>query len=72
MNIFVKPISTNVTQIKINARYVLLIRDGPNQQTFAFDTGGYDKKQISALLVTCQPTHKAEQTILEGIQKIAQ
>ena len=72
MNIFVKPSSTNMTQIKINARYVLLIKDGGYQQTFAFDTGGYDKKQISTILITCQPTHKAEQTILEGIKKIAQ
>ena len=72
MNIFVKPIATNVTQIKINARYILLINDGQFQNTWAFDTGGSDTKQLSAIVVTCQPTHKAEQTILEGIKKIAQ
>ncbi len=72
MNIFVKPYSPNNTQIKINSRYVLSIKDGGYQQTFAFDTGGYDKKLISTTMITCQPTHKAEQTILEGIQKIAQ
>ena len=73
MNIFVKPILSNVTQVKINARYVLKLFDGAARQTWAFDSGGSDAKRFSGIQenVVCVPTNKAETTILDGIEKIA-
>jgi hypothetical protein len=71
MNIFVKRISDNVTQVRISARYILQAKSGPGSQTWAFDTGGSDTKQLEAVVATCQPTHKAERTILDGIDQIA-
>jgi len=74
MNIFVKPISDKATQVKVNARYVFKGNDGVTTQIWSFDTGDHDSKRFSAVQqpITCSPTYKAERTILEGIEQIAQ
>lgn len=73
MNIFVKPISSNVTEVRVNARYIFKAFDGAYRQVWAFDTGGSDSKRFGAVQqnVICLPTNKAEQTILDGIEKIS-
>lgn len=71
MNVFVKPVSRDVTQIRVNARYILQA-NYMHPQTWIFDTGGSDTKKMSSLLVTCQPTYKAERTILDGVTEILQ
>lgn len=71
MNIFVKPISDNITQVRISARYILQAKDGTSSQTWTFDTGGEDIKQFEAVVIACRPTYKAERTILDGIDQIA-
>jgi len=38
----------------------------------SFDSGGSDTKRIGAVpQMTCLPTNKAEQTIIDGIDRIA-
>ncbi len=70
MNIFVKPISSNVTQIRVNARYVFRASDGYNKQVWSFDSGGSDMKRIGGVpQMTCIPTNYAEQIILDGIDR---
>jgi len=72
MNIFVKPISSNVTQIRVNARYVFRASDGYYKQVWSFDSGGSDTQRIGFIpQMTCVPTIYAEQTILDGIDRIA-
>ncbi|MCA9808927.1 MAG: hypothetical protein KC473_01185 [Candidatus Dadabacteria bacterium] len=73
MNVFVKPISPNVTQISVNARYVFTGNSGgEGEQVWTFDTGGSDTKPIGVVSITCQPTHKAENAILQGIEQASQ
>lgn len=73
MNLFIKSISPNVTEIKIKARYVYTALDAGNKQTWAFDTGGSDAKKFAAIQtnVVCRPTNAAEGEILKGIEKIS-
>lgn len=72
MNVFVKPASDNVTRITVNARYVFTGNSGGDgEQVWTFDTGGSDTKPIGVVTITCQPTHKAENAILEGIEQIS-
>ncbi len=72
MNIFVKPISSNVTQVRVNARYIFRASDGYGKQIWAFDSGGSDTKRIGGVSqMTCIPTHEAEEAIIDGIDKIA-
>jgi len=74
MKILVKPLSVNVTQVKVNTHYVFEARDPKTRQVWAFDTGGSNAKRYSSIQedVICFPTHKAEQAILESIHNIAQ
>lgn len=73
MNIFVKPISANITQVRINARYVFkanddfTVRYGLSIPERTIVTN-LDKSKRKLLVA---PTHKAERTILEGIKSIA-
>ena len=71
MNIFVKPVSADVTQVTVNSRYVLTGNGGEElgEQVWTFDTGGSDTKPFGVISITCQPTHKAENTILQEIQQ---
>jgi len=72
MNIFVKPISSNVTQVRVNARYIFRASDGYSKQIWSFDSGGSDTKRIGGVSqMTCIPTHEAEETIIDGIDRIA-
>jgi len=74
MNLFIKEIGPNLTQVKVRARYIFNVVDTPtSRQTWVFDTGGSDSKRIGSIKgnVTCQPTHKAESEIIKGIEKIS-
>lgn len=73
MNLFIKSISPNVTEIKIKARYVFTVQEPGAKQTWAFDTGGSDAKKFSGIQanVVCRPTNVAEEEILKGIEKIS-
>ncbi len=73
MNLFVKPISPNITEVKVKARYVLTAQEVGAKQIWAFDTGGSDAKKFSGIPnnVVCRPTNVAEETILKAIDKIA-
>jgi len=70
MNILVKGIDDQKSEIRVNARYIF----SSPPQTWAFDTGGYRTLDIgsaaawgSGSVRTCVPTHEAEKSILEAI-----
>ena len=64
MNIFVKELSKNKTQIKINARYIFTHIDSSGRFIWSFNTGGCDSVNINCATITCKPTHVAEKKIL--------
>ena len=69
MNIIVKEITPNQTKVKVKARYVFSYQNRFDNEVWVFDTGGYDTQKFGVWTVTCQPTHKAEQAIIEGISQ---
>jgi len=70
MNIFVKEISPNRTQITINSRYIFTHVDPTVRWVWSFDSGGYDSVRHGTIVLTCMPTHVAEQKILDGVMKL--
>ena len=69
MNIIVKKITPDQTKVKVKARYVFSYQNRVDKEVWAFDTGGSDTQKFGVWTVTCQPTHKAEETIIEGISQ---
>jgi len=69
MNLFVKSISENVTEVRVTARYIVTIYS----QIWSFDTGDSDAKKWRTVEneVICQPTHLAEENVLQAIEKIS-
>ena len=80
MNILVRPVGGDQTQVRVNARYIVTVPSTPQTrgEQFAFDSGGRDVKVISNAMAgttntrICQPTYKAENSILEAISDLAQ
>ena len=72
MNIFVKPITNNSTSITVNTRYIVSAKDGGlPKQTWTFDTNGEQTRRTGIVNVTCKPTLKAENNIINGIVNIS-
>lgn len=84
MNIFIHSVSPSTTEIRVTTRYVLAataINPATNyveNMQWVFDSGGsgtYYTTNPTAGTTSerqCRPTYKAEQTILEGIEKLSQ
>jgi len=71
MNITAREISDNQTQVRVNARYILTADSG----TWSFDSGSsasINVSQTSNSIRTCNPTYKAESSILDAVRALAE
>lgn len=70
MNLFIKPISANVTQVVVSARYVFSAKEkGLKKKIWTFDSGGSAVKNYgpTKMKVICQPTYMAEESLLNSL-----
>lgn len=77
MNLFVRQLEENQTEVKVRARYVVQSIYVSGNNTWSFDTGGSDTKAVfnpakgTEPMRTMRPTHKAELSIIEAIEALA-
>ncbi|HYX05910.1 MAG TPA: hypothetical protein VE912_04175 [Bacteroidales bacterium] len=74
MNITAKKISDNKTRVRVNAKYVLSDNLG---HTWNFESGSSASQKMQNTIAKnkirkCYPTYKAENSILNAVQKLAQ
>ncbi len=78
MNIVVTEIDSMHTRVTIKARYIFtaIAPHTNNQETWSFDSGGYDAHEVTSHTIgteksrTLAPTYKAEKAILDAISEI--
>jgi hypothetical protein len=78
MNLNVREVAQDQTEIDVNVRYVVTATgtNGVQAAQWSFNTGGSDTQQVRAnnfgatQTRTCQPTHEAEEVIINGIQDV--
>jgi len=69
MNVFLDSESSNVTVVRVTARYVYTVQDAQFRQIWAFNSNTSDTKNLNeAQGITCLSKQVAEQELLEGIK----
>lgn len=72
INLFVKRINDNSTQVAVNTRYIFTAKDVAYQeQQWVFDGTNTATKRVGDLMITCRSTLKAENDIISNINMIA-
>jgi hypothetical protein len=77
MNLTVNEQSADETRVNANVRYIVTAgaANGQSIAEWTFNTGGSDTQSVptgagGTASRTCQPTHEAEQVILDGIREM--
>ena len=79
MNISVRRIAEDETEVRVNARYILTVPPGDigtSADMWVFDSGSYSTIPVTNPALgtstdrTCRPTYKAETSILEAVKSI--
>lgn len=77
MNLVVRSLDAKRTQVRVNARYILIApaQGVSPQETWAFDSGGQATVNVAAAMYgttpsrTCRPTYDAEKAVLDAVAR---